>query len=162
MIGTGSGAPAGQPGIDLGKRIVAAAIDGAIAAFVTALIPILGGLLAAVYMLLRDGLDVEFMKHQSLGKKLVGLRAVRLDGQPMDMASSVKRNLPLVITFFCGIFAILPTAGSLVAGLICLVGTGFGIGEIVLVVTDPQARRLGDKIARTEVIEVAAPVPSFP
>ncbi|MFN3414252.1 MAG: RDD family protein [Thermoanaerobaculum sp.] len=83
---------------DLGKRFIAALIDGILAAGVS-FIPIVGGIIAALYILLRDGLDVEFMDKRSIGKKLMKLRPVRLDGQPMDPVTSAKRNLPLAASF---------------------------------------------------------------
>ena len=76
---------------DLGKRAIALIIDG-VATMVVGFIPLIGGMIATAYWLLRDGMDVEFMDHRSLGKKLMKLRPVMLDGSPVDMATSAKRN----------------------------------------------------------------------
>ncbi len=49
--------PSPQPvKADLGKRVIAAIIDGAIAG-VMGLIPWVGGIIGGLYILLRDGLD---------------------------------------------------------------------------------------------------------
>jgi uncharacterized RDD family membrane protein YckC len=138
---------------DLGKRFVAALIDGVLAAVVS-FIPVVGGIVAAAYMLLRDGLEFDFMDRRSIGKKIMKLRPMRDDGAPMDMETSVKRNLPLCIGYVGSIFVIIPILGWIVAILLGLVGLIVVIIEIVLVVTDPEGRRFGDKFGTTKVIEV--------
>lgn len=139
---------------DLGKRLIAAIIDGVLAAGVS-FIPFIGGIIGGLYILLRDGLDIEFMDKRSIGKKLVKLRPVRLDGQPMDPVTSVKRNLPLAVGVVGSIFWVIPILGWIVAFLFGLVGAVLGIIELVLVLTDPEGRRMGDKLAETKVVEVA-------
>ena len=47
---------------DILKRIVAAIIDGAIAAVLN-LIPLIGSLAGLAYILVRDGMDFDFMKN---------------------------------------------------------------------------------------------------
>jgi uncharacterized RDD family membrane protein YckC len=69
---------------DLTKRFLASLIDGLLAGGVS-MIPIIGGIIGATYILVRDGLELEFMDRRSIGKKLLKLRPVRLDGQPMDV-----------------------------------------------------------------------------
>jgi uncharacterized RDD family membrane protein YckC len=139
---------------DLGKRFVAALIDGLLAAGVS-LVPVIGGIVGAAYMLLRDGLEFEFMDRRSIGKKLMKLRPVRDDGAPMDLETSVKRNLPLSIGYVGSIFVIIPILGWILAVLLGLVGLIVVVIEIVLVVTDAEGRRFGDKFGTTKVIEVA-------
>ena len=139
---------------DLVKRFVAALIDGLLAAVVS-LIPFIGSIAGAAYILLRDGLELEFMDRRSIGKKVMKLRPVRDDGAPMDVETSVKRNLPLCIGYIGGIFTIIPILGWILALLLALVGLIVGVVEIVLVVTDPEGRRFGDKFGATKVIEVA-------
>ena len=140
---------------DLAKRFLAALIDGLLAGVVS-LIPVLGGLAAAAYMLVRDGLELEFMDRRSIGKKVMKLRPVRLDGQPMDIGTSVKRNLPLCVGSIGMVFLIIPILGWALAILLGLTGLVLAIIEIVLVLTDAEGRRMGDKMAATKVIEVAA------
>ena len=60
---------------DIGKRIVAAIIDAVAAGFVGIILNLIltpvGGLVAAGYWLVRDGLDFDFMKGRSLGKQVM-------------------------------------------------------------------------------------------
>jgi len=146
------GAPAPSAGgglekADLVKRFVAALIDGVLSGIV-GVVPIVGGIVGAAYMLLRDGLELDFMDGRSLGKKVMKLRPVRLDGAPMDMATSVKRNIPFAIG---PVIMIIPVLGWILGPAIALI---IGVVESVLVLTDPQGRRIGDKMAETMVIEV--------
>ncbi|MGC8915950.1 MAG: RDD family protein [Thermoanaerobaculum sp.] len=138
---------------DLGKRFIAALIDGLLSAGVS-LIPFVGGIVGGLYMLLRDGLELEFMERRSIGKQLMKLRPVRLDGQPMDPVTSIKRNLPLCVGLVGTIFMVIPFLGWIVAILFGLVGLALAVIEVILVLTDPQGRRMGDKLAGTQVIEV--------
>ena len=62
---------------DIGKRIIAALIDGVLVAIVS-LIPVIGWVIGPLYWLLRDGLDIEFMNHRRIGKKLLKLRPITL------------------------------------------------------------------------------------
>ncbi|HEY9429037.1 MAG TPA: RDD family protein [Gemmatimonadaceae bacterium] len=139
---------------DTGKRIVAAVIDCIVAAILNA-VPAIGGLVAAAYWLLRDGLDVTFMDRRSIGKKVMKLRPIRLDGQPMDIETSARRNwmfaLGGVIWFLKYIFIL----GWLLIGPVLLAAIVLGFYELYRVITDPQGRRLGDTMAGTKVIEVA-------
>lgn len=147
---------------DVAKRFIAALIDAIpaiIVGFVLGLIPFIGGILAGLaaggWWLVRDGLELDFADKRSLGKKLMKLRPIRLDGQPMDMATSVKRNLPLAI-YCVGYFLwIVPVLGHIASMPIFAIGAVVSLIEAVLVVTDPEGRRFGDKWAGTKVIEVA-------
>ncbi len=148
--------------VDAGKRIVAAIIDAipaVVVAVVLGLIPFIGGivagLVAAGWWLVRDGLDLEFADKRSVGKKLMKLRPVRLDGQPMTMEVSIKRNLPLVVYCVGYLFWVVPVLGWLVSIPVFALGTVVVIVEAVLALTDPEGRRMGDKFAGTKVIEVA-------
>lgn len=138
---------------DLGKRFIAAIIDGLLAAGVS-FIPVVGGIIGGLYVLLRDGLDLEFMDRRSIGKKLMKLRPIRLNGQPMDPMSSVKRNLPLAVSEVGSVFLVIPILGWIVAIFFGLIGLVIGIIELILVLTDPEGRRMGDKLAGTKVVEV--------
>ncbi len=134
---------------DLAKRFVAILIDGILAGIVT-LIPFIGGFIAAAYILLRDGFDFNFMKGRSLGKVVMKLQPVLADTQgAIDITTSIKRNWTLAIGY---IFASIPLI-NIVFGIIGLV---LWIIEIILVVSDAEGRRLGDKMAGTKVVEVKA------
>lgn len=133
--------------------MIAAVIDGILAAGVS-LIPVVGGIVGGLYILLRDGLGLEFMDKRSIGKKLMKLRPVRLDGQPMDPVSSAKRNLPLCVGAVGSVFLVIPLLGWIVALLFAAIGLAIAAFELVLVLTDAEGRRMGDKLAETKVVEV--------
>ncbi|MDX1546388.1 MAG: RDD family protein [Rhodothermales bacterium] len=133
---------------DLGKRLVAAIIDGVIVG-VLGVVPVIGGLVGAAYMLVRDGMELDFMDRRSIGKKVMKLRPVRLDGQAMDLSASARRNLPFAIG---PAIMIIPILGWVLGPIVALV---IGLIEVVLVLTDAEGRRLGDKWADTKVVEVA-------
>ncbi|HAK55876.1 MAG TPA: RDD family protein [Acidobacteria bacterium] len=139
------------PKAELGKRFVAAIID-AVIAVVVGFIPLVGGLAATAYWLVRDGMDLDFMDRRSIGKRLVKIRPVRLDGAPMDVATSMKRNWMFALGGIAQLLAF-TIIGLFVAIPLFLVAFVIGIVEIVLVVVDPDSRRLGDKLAVTRVVE---------
>jgi uncharacterized RDD family membrane protein YckC len=156
---------------DLGRRFAAYFIDGLVAyipALIVSFLFALGGFRGAglglgliaggAYILLRDGLNLDFADGRSIGKKLMKLRAQRLDGGPMTMEASVRRNWPL------GAFYVLYGLGALfgglgvysIAGLFGIIGWAASlltIVEAVLVLTDKEGRRLGDKMAETQVFD---------
>ena len=136
---------------DIGKRAIAAIID-AVVAMVVGFIPVIGGIIATAYWLLRDGLDVEFMDHRSLGKKVMKLRPVMLDGSPVDITASIKRNWMFALGGIAGFFA-MTIIGLVVAIPLGLIAFVLGIIEVVLVLTDAEGRRIGDKTGNTRVIE---------
>jgi uncharacterized RDD family membrane protein YckC len=145
---------------DLSKRFIAGLIDAIPAIVVSAvfgLIPfiggIIGGLAAAGWWLVRDGLDLEFADRRSPGKKLMKLRPLQLNGQPVTMELSIKRNLPLAIYAIGFVLWVVPVLGHLLSIPIFLVGGIIGVIEIVLVLTDPEGRRMGDKLANTRVVD---------
>lgn len=149
-----SDATAAKP--DVGKRFIAYVIDAVIASLLS-IIPVLGSLLGAAYILVRDGLEFDFMDGRSVGKKLMKLRPVRDDGGKMDLTTSVMRNWPLALGSLAGLVSFSPFLGILALSLlISLIGGIVGLIEVYLVVTSPDGRRLGDKIAHTHVIEVDA------
>lgn len=138
---------------DLTKRFLAALIDGALAAVVS-LIPLLGGLIAAAYLLLRDGMELDFMDRRSIGKKVMKLRPVRLDGRPMDLPASARRNWMFALGGITALLLFIPVLGWLLMIPVAIAGLILGVIEIFLVITDPLGRRLGDRTAGSQVVEV--------
>jgi len=138
---------------DLGKRFVAAVIDAGIG-IVIGLVPAIGGLAAAAYWAVRDGLEFEFMHHRSIGKHVMKLRPVTLDGSPMDITASVKRNWMFALGGVVQLLWWIPFIGWLFVIPVALAAFAIGVLELFLVITDPEGQRLGDKIANTKVIEV--------
>ncbi len=85
----------------------------------------------AVYWLYPIVLEVAW-NGQTLGKRALGLRVVSADGAPVGWLAAITRNLLRVVDM-------LPMA-YLLGLLACL--------------ADPHGRRLGDMVARTQVIHV--------
>jgi len=112
-----------------GNRIVAYLID-AIVSGTLYYIPYVGFVLVLVYFLTRDALP--FLDGQSIGKKVMKLRAVTEDGAPLtnNWGASIMRNIVLIIPFFPLI-------------------------ELVVLLTNPKKQRLGDQWAKTKVVSVA-------
>jgi len=124
-------------------RIIAALIDSAVGLclyiVITMLLPgvldFLGGLVWLAYMLTKDSLP--FLDGQSIGKRVMKLRAVTSDGKPLtgNWQTGILRNAFLVIA---------PVE----------------FGMLLMREEKPEAgRRLGDDVAKTKVIVVADPVP---
>lgn len=136
---------------ELFPRILAALID-ALVGWVFIFIPILGGILSVLYLLLKDALPYKFLKQEewknkSVGKKVMNIEVKNLDGELVDMAISAKRNIPLTIGSFV---AIIPLLGWIIGPIIGLI---FAVIELIFLLTDPQNRRLGDRLAATAVIK---------
>ena len=138
---------------DLGKRAVAAIIDGVISG-VIGFIPIIGGLVGTAYMVLRDGLEFEFMDQRYIGKKLMKLRPVRLDGGTVDIETSIKRNWMFGLGALIQVLRFIPVVWILLIPIVGVAALVIGIMEIVFVLKDEEGRRWGDNIANTKVIEV--------
>lgn len=120
------------PKASLRRRLFAAGIDGLlVGSFVaapwnTGSMPLL--ILAALYLLLRDALA-----GQSIGKLFLGLVVVHVDtGQRCGWTGSLTRNVVLAVP-----------GSNLVAVLL----------EARTLIQDPQGQRLGDRVARTQVVE---------
>ncbi|HEX9191696.1 MAG TPA: RDD family protein [Candidatus Deferrimicrobiaceae bacterium] len=95
---------------------------------------ILGGFLAVLYITFRDGL----FGGQSIGKKIMGVRVVHLDGRPISYVDSSFRNVLFII------YLLMPLAIAV---------------EAVAAFRNPERRRLGDRIGKTCVVQKAgAPV----
>lgn len=136
---------------ELAPRIVAALID-ALIGWVVVVIPILGGIVSVLYLLLKDGIMFQLLKtdewkNKSIGKKIMNIEVETADGSPVDLALSAKRNIPLSIGSF---LAIIPVIGWIFGPMVAMI---FAVIEIVLVLTDSERRRLGDKWANTRVVQ---------
>jgi uncharacterized RDD family membrane protein YckC len=147
---------------DLGKRFIAVLIDAIPAIIVSAVlgrIPFLGsiaaGLLAGIWWLVRDGLNLAHADLRSPGKRLMGLRPVRLDGQPMTLRTSMRRNVTLAAYSVGFLFWVVPVLGWIASLPVFALGGVISLVEVVLVLTDAEGRRMGDKLAATKVVEAA-------
>ena len=115
--------------VDVGTRFIAAFIDG-ILQMLVGMIPFVGGLIGAAYMLVKDGL----FESQSIGKKVMKLQVVTLDGNKADYTVSAKRNAIFAVP---SLITIIPLVGWIIGGLLLLV---VDIIEIVGVFNDPKGR----------------------
>lgn len=91
---------------------------------------------SALYMLLRDGLK----GGQSFGKRWFGIAVVRIDtGEKCTIAKSMLRNVlwVLIVVFPYFVWILFPLEA---------------IAEGVLVLTNPQGKRIGDLLAGTMVV----------
>ena len=152
------------------RRFAAAFLDGALA-LTLALVPAaltpgagkgrmfgVGLLLGAAYLLVRDGLPYAEWGARSLGKRWLGLRPYQLGGGGLTWAASVRRNATVggafavwAVIYLAGGFRGVPFGGLLMWAAVAVVAV-----EAVLVAIDPVGRRLGDRLARTRVIEARA------
>ena len=138
------------PKADIFRRFIAFLIDGIIASILI-YVPILGGIVSTVYTLTKDVIVYEItknpdFKNRSIGKKIMGLEVASLDGKDLNWEISIKRNLTLAIGSVC---SIVPIIGWIVGAVL---GFIISIIEIVLVFSDNKGRRLGDKLANTQVV----------
>lgn len=136
---------------DLGKRIVAVIIDSAIA-FVIGFIPGIGSLIGAAYMVLRDGMEFDFMNHRSIGKHVMKLHLESVDGSPLDIATSLKRNWMFALAPLVPLL-IITIIGWVLVPFVLFAALALMVTELVLVLTNAEGRRLGDKIAGTKILE---------
>lgn len=120
------------PKVDARRRLLAGSVDSFL--FITSLYFYVNSesvwfvVSGAVYLVLRDGIQ-----GRSVGKFCFGLAVLSLEtGRPCTLGGSVRRN---VVWLFPGV--------NVVAVLL----------EAITVVRDPQGHRLGDRLARTQVVE---------
>jgi uncharacterized RDD family membrane protein YckC len=133
---------------DLIKRFVAFMIDYIIAGLIS-VIPFIGAILGTAYMLLRDGLDFEFMRNRSIGKTLLRLKVIELSGDKKtpDLTVSVQRNWIFALPIALAIFPLIGWIFSIIASIVIYIVEG------VKVINEPDGRRLGDNFGNTIVIE---------
>ena len=136
------------------KRIIAFVID-AIISMLIGIIPLVGGIIGALYMLLRDALPIEALAYKSVGKKLLKLSVVNVEdpSAKIDYAASAKRNWMFALGPIMLFFVFIPVLGWIIDILLGIALLILLIIEIVKVFSDEKGVRLGDKMAGTMVIE---------
>jgi uncharacterized protein involved in cysteine biosynthesis len=136
------------------KRIIAFIID-AVASLIVGLIPLAGGIIGALYMLLRDALPIEGLEYKSIGKKLLKLSVVNIEepASRIDYAASAKRNWMFALGPIMLFFFFIPIIGWIINILIGIAALIFVIIELIKIFSDEKGIRLGDKMAGTMVIE---------
>ena len=145
---------AGLSKADPVKRIIAFVID-AVVAMIIGIIPLVGGIIGALYMLLRDALPIEALDYQSVGKKLLKLSVMNVEdpGAKINYAASAKRNWMFALGPIMLFFALIPIIGWIIDILLGIALLILLIIEIVRIFSDEKGIRLGDKMAATMVIE---------
>ena len=122
------------------NRVIAKAIDFLIVGALLEILPKVGYFAGIVYLLICDGL----FEGRSIGKRLIGLEVVVRDTrQACSFRESILRN------FHFGIGLMLMKI-PLIGILIALIILGF---EGLLMIGDHKGIRLGDEIAKTQVVE---------
>lgn len=143
---------------DILKRTLALMIDLGIAVLIASIfgyVPIIGSLLSAAYMLARDGIEYGILDRRSLGKRIMRLRTVRIDGTPMTLEMSIRRNVIFISGVLIEMLSFIPFIRWLLVPVVGLASATVVIIEIVSILTSADGRRWGDKIAGTKVIEVS-------
>ena len=136
------------------KRIIAFVID-AVASMIVGLIPFVGGIIGALYMLLRDALPIEALEYKSIGKKLLKLSVVNIEDptSKIDYTASAKRNWMFALGPMMMFFLFIPILGWIIDILIGIAVFILVIIEIIKIFSDEKGVRLGDNMAGTMVIE---------
>jgi hypothetical protein len=136
------------------KRIIALVID-AVASMIVGLIPFVGGIIGALYMLLRDALPIEALEYKSIGKKLLKLSVVNIEDptSKIDYTASAKRNWMFALGPMMMFFLFIPILGWIIDILIGIAVFILAIIEIIKIFSDEKGVRLGDNMAGTMVIE---------
>lgn len=124
-------------------RIVGKAADLIIAMCLWQVPGAAGAFAALFYLLMCDA----FPGGRSAGKRLTGLRVVRIDRDPMDFQSSLLRNLTVASPF---LLYPIPFAGPFLA---FTVGMAVLLIETYLGFYDSEGMRGGDALAGTLVVE---------
>lgn len=122
------------------NRFIAKLIDLFIVVAAGEISPPVGFLSGLAYILIADG----FAGGRSLGKRLVGLQTLRVDGkEAAGFRESIIRNVPVGAAYMAyGV----PYVGWLASVAILAF-------ESLLIVGNEQGRRLGDEVARTQVLD---------
>lgn len=110
--------------------------------------------MGAAYLVGRDGFEAGPLRFRSVGKYVMGLGLRRLDGRPMDLETSLRRNWMFGLGTLAGVLVLLPVIGGLLAPVVSLTGFALILVEIYNVYTDPAGQRWGDQFGATRVVTV--------
>ncbi|HJR77102.1 MAG TPA: RDD family protein [Nitrospiraceae bacterium] len=122
------------------NRFIAKLVDLLIVAAADKLVPPVGFLAGLAYILVADG----FAGGRSVGKRLIGLQTILPRArEAAGFKESIIRNLPFGLAYL--MFEI-PYVGWVIAvAMVSLEG--------LLIIGNDHGRRLGDEIARTQVLD---------
>lgn len=113
---------------------------------------LVGGVVASAYLLVSDALDVYGGSRRSFGKRFVGIHLNRLDDEPVDLLTSVRRNWMFAGLFFVQAFSFQIPLLSFVLLAIAAGAVGY---ELYWMGASAYGCRWGDELANTEVMELA-------
>ncbi|HDH06427.1 MAG TPA: hypothetical protein ENH01_12115 [Nitrospirae bacterium] len=136
---------------DFLNRIIAKAIDLIIVIALCEIIPKIGYLAGISYLLMADGL----FDGRSIGKRLIGLKVIIRDRAGSTAVcgfkESVLRNLPFAAGYILfGILNAIPLIGWIISFAII---AAIIIFESLVMLGNEDGMRLGDEIAKTQVVE---------
>jgi len=136
------------------KRIIAFIID-VIASMIIGLIPVVGGIIGALYMLFRDALPIDVLDKKSIGNKLLNLSVIKIEDQEavIDYATSAKRNWMFSLGPVMLFFIYIPILGWFIDIILAIALFVLIVIELLKIFLDEKGIRLGDKWAGTMVIE---------
>lgn len=152
------------------RRLAAALLDGTLALLLAlalaALVPgVLKGrvfgvglVLGGAYLLLRDGIPYAEWGPRSLGKRWLGIRPYHVTGTPLTWEGSARRNATIggAVLVWALIYLIGGYRGIPFGEVFQWLAAAVVVVEAVLVLVDPEGRRIGDRWADTRVIEARA------
>lgn len=121
-----------------GVGLVASGGDSDVSTGLVLLVGLVGTAIAIAYEVLMLA-----SRGQTLGKMAVGIKVVRLDGQPLDIQSAAKRHSPSIVLRLIGVIPLVGLLGSL--GLFIL-----AIANVVMVFSSKES--VYDKVGKTRVI----------
>lgn len=128
------------PKADIINRIIAKFVDILVVAALSKLLSPVGFFAAITYLLIADG----FPKGGSIGKRLIGLRIVIPKiNNTCSFRNSVIRNFPLAIGY---LLFFVPYVGWIFTSLILVL-------EGLLIVGNERGLRIGDELAKTQVLD---------
>jgi uncharacterized RDD family membrane protein YckC len=123
-------------------RSVARVLDFILIAAVVEIVPKAGFFAGLAYLLIGDGL----FDGQSLGKKLIGIRAVSLDTHtPCTLRDSILRNCTFGIGYL--LYKMLWFGWIAMVIIVSL--------ELLILLGSRERMRIGDEIAKTVVIDIS-------
>ncbi len=136
------------------KRIIAFIID-VIVSMIIGLIPVVGGIIGALYMLFRDALPIDVLDKKSIGNKLLNLSVIKIEDQEavIDYATSAKRNWMFSLGPVMLFFIYIPILGWFIDIILAITLFVLIVIELLKIFLDEKGIRLGDKWAGTMVIE---------
>ncbi|MFC2172014.1 RDD family protein [Acidobacteriota bacterium] len=126
-------------------------IIGALLAFDSMWMRVLGAAIGLLYILLKDFLFVKSLT-PSPGKKAVGMRVEPSRGQreSINIVETILRNIPIAVGPMIMVIPknhpYIPTLGLMFWGFSLLV-------EGLIIFRDPEGKRLGDQMAGTKVFD---------